>query len=325
VAGSVAFAASPLGAAFPIIATSLAVPILYTCITLAKQHGHIPEWLDTPPISLAGVHEPEATVYRIGFPLIMLALFLIELPVVTLLRAALSSGPEEIGTPPEDGEGRADVLTVLDRASLVARIAFVGLGLQGVIPLQGWGTAATIVHVMSANVFFMLSIYHGACVLWCLSTRTAAEAGDALPVARARDTVAWYLRAAVLVAAFFPMGPAMILHPGTQPVDHDAVAAAAAASGAAGSLPGARSHALDAAEHERSMESAGFSQWWMVGSIITYYALYARDLYLLGRSNAARVSDAQRAWGVGGITVALGLARGDGAAMDGDADDTKTE
>lgn len=337
VAAAVAFAASPCGSAFPVLAAMAAVPVLYTCVSMAKSYGHIPEWLDTPPISLAGIHEPEATVYRTGFPLITAALFFLEIPVIILIRAGLQSAtiPETATAATADAstitaDDRADLaaaaadnaaaiqdretaLSTLERASMVARIAFAGLALQGIIPLQGMGDLAGLVHVMGANVFFLLSIYHGACVLWCTATLTADAAGPtSLPVSRSADTVGWWFRGFVLVAAFFPTLPAMLLHPGTGPVDTAAVMAdsvhvqEAMASG--GDVAAAQQQAINQANHMRNMESAGFAQWWMVGAIVFYYALYSRDLWMMGRANLHRISPRMQAAGLSAVPTMLGFA-----------------
>ncbi len=334
VAAAVAFAASPLGSAFPVLAAMAAVPVLYACVSMAKAHGHIPEWLDTPPISLAGIHEPEATVYRTGFPLITAALFFLEIPVILLIRAGLQSAPiSEVGpaVAADDGGGetagaggssrgraaalqdREAALATLERASLVARIAFAGLALQGVIPLQGMGDVAGLVHVMGANIFFLLSIYHGACVLWCTATLTADAAGaTSLPVSRSADTVGWWFRAFVLLSAFFPTLPAMVLHPGTGPVDVEAAVASSAlvkeAVASGGDVAAAQRQAINHANHMRNMESAGFAQWWMVGAIVFYYALYSRDLWMMGRANLHRISPRMRSMGLSAVPAMLGFA-----------------
>jgi hypothetical protein len=315
---AVTFAATTVGASVPVFAASVAIALIYGCITVAKEHGHIPQWLDTPPISLAGIHEPEVYAYKIGFPIITLLFLLLELPFTTMVRASLESAPELIEQAEGENEPKPDrkaVLDVLDRASLVARVAFVCLGVQGVVPLQGWGDVAGLVHVMGANVFFMTSIYHGACVLWCLGTDIATSVKGSLPIAYAVDSAGWYLRCLILAAAFFPTLPAMLLHPGTQAVDPDALRSQILAD--AISDEDAMAKALEQANYEMRMETAGFSQWWMVGMIIAYYTLYARDLYMMGAANKHRVKPDHLARGVRALTLLMDA--------DGDADHEHAE
>jgi hypothetical protein len=306
VKSAIAFVQNPFGATFPLVAAGAAVSLIYACVRSAQQPGHPSERFAVPPISIAGIAEPERTWYLIGFPLVCLAFFFLEAPFSALLMAGIRSVKSDGPTDEEDESANPTaVQNVVTRAAWTARIAFLCLAVQGVIPLKGWGDTAGGIHVMAANVFFLASVYHGSCVMWVLSSTVAsraAEQGD-LPTAKSVDPVGWYLRVAVLVAAFFPTYPAMILHPGTRVRDHADIlresvdVQAAMASGDAQLQRQARQAALNEADYLRNVENAGFSQWWLVGSIIVFYALYTRDLWLYRSAYRSKITDAEASRG----------------------------
>lgn len=293
---------------FPFLSAFFAWFVISTCISMAKYHTHIPVWLDFPPISLSGIHEPESAIYTIGFILIALQLSLLEyiytyaytlclrtnMAIQTSKNILSSSASSTTSTTSIQNTEQISLLnsiledaknanlwkatskistwimkSLLDldktqlieitriaeefsHAQFIARIGFACLALQGIVPLQGWGETASLIHVMGANIFFCTSLYHAYKMLTFFASTKAID----LPLSRKRTPFIWLLKTICVVLALIPSLPAMILHPGSTVVD------------TTGAMP------LD---EELKLENAGFSQWWMVSSIVMYYVCFAFD------------------------------------------------
>jgi hypothetical protein len=145
---------------FPIASAIFAVAVIYYCIEMAKAAGHINPAVRTPPISLAGIHNPEYPYFALGFVAISFAIGVCE---VLFWRAASPLLPPP--SPALDELG-------LPWARTMLRLGLLGLSVCGVVPLQGYGGVATLVHVGGSMVFFMCSIQHGFAitkVCWIIS------------------------------------------------------------------------------------------------------------------------------------------------------------
>jgi hypothetical protein len=157
---------------------------------------------------------------------------------------------------------KPDVPRYFRRQGLIVRVVGLLLGgllLQGVVPLQGAGATASLLHVAGANVFFACSLVHAYQMRAMLAeTRPPPP----LATARRRFRLGWLVKAACAASALVPFLPAALLHPGERRLD------------ATGAVPLAE---------ELAVERAGFSQWWMVCSLIAYYTSYALDLAQLAR------------------------------------------
>jgi hypothetical protein len=179
----------------------------------------------------------------------------------------------------------------LQSARGLARVGFAGLAAVGIVPLQGWGGAATLLHVLGSLAFFAFSLHHGHAV-------TSALASDALarhPLHRARAPGLWWGKVALLCNGLLSALPAQLLHPGGTPTSPH---------------PGG----AEAAE----LDAGGFSQWWLVGSLIGYYTLFAGDLAVLaaarggcgGGSGSGAGSSSGGADGAGGAPEAAAAPAG---------------
>ena len=245
---------------YPLFAASFSVAVILSSVALAKAHGHIPAAIRTPPISLAGIHAPEYYLFAPGFTLMALALAQCEAVFFTAFAAHLPL------------RGADAEVARLQSARGLARLGFAGLAAVGLVPLQGWGGAATLLHVLGSLAFFAFSLHHGHAM-------TSALASDALarhPLHRSRAPGLWWGKVALLCNGLLSALPAQLLHPGGTPTSPH---------------PGG----AEAAE----LDAGGFSQWWLVGSLIGYYTLFAGDLAVLAAAAAAAAAAGTGARGGG--------------------------
>lgn len=261
--------------AAPLLAAGAAYLLISTLLSMARvgPSAPVPHWLEYPPISLASLRAPESTLYAVGFSAVAAALVALEYAHRRLARAALAAAHAARAAAlangaADDSAAFAAAQGELEGAAWSARAACAGLALQGVFPLEGAGGAfGTLLHVSGANLFFLLSLRHA----WIVLAALASPALAGLPLSRARAPVAWFAKAASAVAAAAPFVPAALLHPGGRVVD---------ASG------------RTKLEDELSMERAGFSQHWMVGALVVYYACSSLDFFHLALADAQRRGDA---------------------------------
>ena len=232
---------------YPLFAAALSVAVILASVATAKAHGHIPASIRTPPISLAGIHAPEYWLFAPGFALMAGALAACEAVFHSRFAAHLPPPPPR-GAPAQPEVAR------LHSARALARLGFAGLAVVGVVPLQGWGGGATLLHVLGSAAFFAASLNHGHAVTSALASAALA----AHPLHRARAPGLWWAKAALLCNGLLSALPAQLLHPGGTP---------------ASPHPGG----AEAAE----LDAGGFAQWWLVGSLIGYYTLFAGDLAVL--------------------------------------------
>ena len=274
----------------PLLAALAAWALIYSLLHLARQPtgsapAPVPSWLEYPPISLASLRAPERWLYALGFTALALALLGIEAAhwreISSALRAVLASAQQgdsddaqaATGVPPLDS--KSNIIKAarachseLSSARWAARAAFAGLAVQGLVPLENGplGSAGTLLHVAGANVFFMASLRHAWLILSALSAPAAAH----LPLSRARAPLGWWAKAVAAAAAALPFIPATLLHPGRGIVD------------STGSTPLA---------DELAMERAGFTQHFMVGALVAYYALCSVDFFVLSQSALVDADD----------------------------------
>jgi hypothetical protein len=232
-------------ALLPPAVACLAFFTLSESVRLARAHGHLPPGITTPPLSLAGIHAPEYYVFAGGLLSVVLLLALME-----SLRARVAA--PWLALAAARGGAAAEALTATARGYFW--FACAGLAAVGVVPLQGWGAAASLLHVGGSGVFFAFTLAHGRAVLSALSE---PELGY-LPTSRARAPALWWAQAAVLGSGFLSFIPAQLLHPGERGVDGG--------------------EALD-------INRGGVSQWWLVASLVAYLTLWgAGEFLLLGGS-----------------------------------------
>ena len=137
----------------PPAAAALALATIGSCYSLAKQHGHLPPGATTPPISLFGVRNPEYRLYAVGMSAVSALFCTMAAPLHRWLSHAAAPQLQDDVTP----------------ITLSAVVAFGGLAVHGVVPLQEdiveiiGGRRAEInsgtqVHQMAASVFFMCAL-----------------------------------------------------------------------------------------------------------------------------------------------------------------------
>ena len=137
----------------PPAAAALALATIGSCYSLAKQHGHLPPGATTPPISLFGVRNPEYRLYAVGMSAVSALFCTMAAPLHRWLSRAAAPQLQDDVTP----------------ITLSAVVAFGGLAVHGVVPLQEdiveiiGGRRAEInsgtqVHQMAASVFFMCAL-----------------------------------------------------------------------------------------------------------------------------------------------------------------------
>ena len=137
----------------PPAAAALALATIGSCYSLAKQHGHLPPGATTPPISLFGVRNPEYRLYAVGMSAVSALFCTMAAPLHRWLSHAAAPQLQDDVTP----------------ITLSAVVAFGGLAVHGVVPLQEdiveiiGGRRAEInsgtqVHQMAASVFFMYAL-----------------------------------------------------------------------------------------------------------------------------------------------------------------------
>jgi hypothetical protein len=228
----------------PLLSAAFAVLVIGRCVELAKLHAHVPPHVRFPPISLAGIEAPEYFTFAPGFVCIALLLAANE-------RLFWAFFERHLAAPA--AWGRQEL--ALQQTRHVVRLGFLGLAVTGVVPLQGWGELATSAHLLGAMAFFMCSLRHGHVLITSLSS----EALSYHPMHAERRPWLWRAKVAMLSNGFLSFLPAQLLHPGGTPQRPH--------------LGGA-----EAAEIDRQ----GFSQWWLVGSLIGYYTLFAIDMHVLG-------------------------------------------
>jgi hypothetical protein len=260
----------------------LAVLTIYVCDSFAHSHGHLPEWFEYPQISLTGIHNPERTVYAIGFSIsALILLFSGRIVSVALISAAERRVADEAQetTPVPEGDERSPRLLLkrLQQAGIAAVVAACGLALQGIIPLSSvacerglWTTetvplecsdtrelVASVLHaVVGANGFFLGTFVHGYLM-------TSALASPAAPPALRRSWSRLVKMAALGLSLFGGVAGILLpMRPG------------------AAILAPPESHVSRAIEAE--LEAGGFGQRWAVGWLIVYWASFAQDAFLLG-------------------------------------------
>jgi len=268
-------------APLPPVAAGLAVPLIAHCIALARAHGHIPDALRFPPISLAGIHAPEYARFAAGFAALAALLALCEelraralarplaraLALARALRApAAGAGANANADANADADACAGPLAA---ARWAARAACLGLLLTGVVPLQlpagdPRGEAATAVHGLASAAFFVGSQWHAVATLRAL----AAPAARALPVSLAAAPALFALRAAAALSSVLGFVPAQLLHPG-----------------------GTRTSPHPGGPELAQLDAAGFAQWWAVGSLLFYWAIYGLDFVLLASEPSGKNSN----------------------------------
>jgi hypothetical protein len=229
--------------AVPLASAAFSITIILCSVDLAKRSGHIHPSIRTPPISLAGIHAPEYYLFAPGFAAMALLLGLCEELWWRAFSARL----------PSEGPERAALGLEGMRAQV--RLGFFGLALVGVVPLQGWGGAGTLVHVGGSMAFFCCSLQHG----YALCAALAAQCMAAHPLHSARAPWLWRAKAALLCNGFLSFVPAQLLHPGGTPQ---------------------RPHA--GGEEASELDRGGFGQWWLVGSLIGYFTLFSVDMWVMG-------------------------------------------
>ena len=184
-------------------------------------------------------------------------------------RCASSSAPaaEEAAPAAESGAGAgagadadADAAGLLAGARWAARAACVGLLLTGVVPLQlppghALGDASTAVHSLGSLAYFVGSQWHAVSTLRALAAPGAAQA---LPLSLRAAPGLFAAKALAAASSVLSFLPAQLLHPGGTPLSPHPGGAEAA-----------------------QLDSAGFSQWWVVGSLLAYWALSGVDFVLL--------------------------------------------
>lgn len=230
----------------PLLAAGFSVAVLMYCVQLSKMHGHIPTTIRTPPLSLAGIHAPEYFYFSSGFVAMSVLLVACEHLFFSALAPYL---------PLLSAEEEAELGLTSSRGTV--RLGFLGLALTGVLPLQGWGSACSLAHVLASLAFFMCSIQYG----FKMSHALCSPKLDALPVHYRNAPLLWYVKCGFLANCFLSFIPAQVLHPGGTPLKPH--------------LGGQEAAEIDA---------GGFSQWWMVGSLILYFTCYSADIFILERS-----------------------------------------
>jgi hypothetical protein len=217
----------------PIASAVFSVSVISFCVALAKASGHIPVKMLTPPISLAGIHAPEYMYFAVGFVIMAIAITACE---ELFWRAAVP------WMPPLNS---AKVMALgLPTARVVLRLALFGLALVGVVPLQGWGSLATVVHLGGSMAFFMGSLHHG----FAITQAFASPCLKAHPLSATSSPMLWWAKNVALYSGLLSFFPSEILKYFAQ---------------------------------VRDDELEGFAQWWMVGSLICYFTLFAADLRIL--------------------------------------------
>lgn len=235
---------------------ALALYTIFTCAQLTFDSGVLPAAFRYPPISLFGVHPPEAVqLYKTGFPLVALLFFIAVFPIARFLRAHAV------------GEEERDAAWT---SSWTAVVAFAGLGVHGYVPLhasilkQVNGERATAeeaaganfqngVHQAAAAVFFMLSIYHGITVVKLLYGSDTHPMGlrGSRPML---STLSVGLKGLTLGLQFLPSIVGLVGHP------------------VMNALTGLSLNENDI---------GGVSQWWTVGCLICFYVTYSVDLVVI--------------------------------------------
>ena len=240
-----------LAAPLPPLGAALAVAVIAHSVELARASGHLPRSVRFPPISLAGIYLPEYAHFAAGFAALALILAACE----ELRARALA--PHLLRAAGLTAEARGQ----LAGARYAARAACLGLLLTGVVPLQlppghPRGGLATATHALAALAFFTGSQVHALQTLRALASRGART----LPASLADAPALFALKAVAALSSVLSFLPAQYLHPGGSPTSPH---------------PGG----AEAAE----LDAAGFTQWWTVASLLSYYALMGADFVLLSR------------------------------------------
>lgn len=262
--------------ATPLVGAAIAIATIYACDVVAHRYGHLPAWLEYPQISLTGIHQPERSVYFLGFALSALVLYVAGRSLGSALEAAAKRAVDEeraSGTPlaEDDPASPRRLSSLVHQASFAATAAAIGLALQGAVPLASAACApvfgpadalpaspecsgaaeaiASILHALvGANAFFMGSFAHGYFL-------TSALASPAAPAALRRSG-SREIKLACLGLALVAGPVVAILQPGT------AVLAGRGIS----------------QEDEASLEQGGFAQRWAVAWLTAYWASFAIDI-----------------------------------------------
>lgn len=227
----------------PACTAFFAVASIVLCQILAHNAGHIPSWLVCAPISLAGYAMPERAVYGAAFSLVTV---LFALMAGALRRLVLRFMEPQFQR-------------LLQATSGTAGAAFLGLLVQGVVPLQSnvldvldppngkapGVNAQSMVHQSAAAVFFGMSFIHAALVLLLLAK------SQCLPNALTRMRCSWWAKLSCMVIAVLPAVVAFLWHPSAG--DGSRVA----------------------------LNLGGVSQWVAVASMIAFYASYSLDFVAL--------------------------------------------
>ena len=269
---------SPL---IPIIGVFIAVGTIHACNVISHEYGHIPLWFEYPQISLTGIHQPERSVYAIGFALSALVLYYAGRVLGAALEKSAQRSVSDEGTPPlpeDDPSSPRRLLSLLRQANIAAIVAAAGLALQGVVPLSSSACAisfepskasldpppecsdlpeliASMLHALiGANAFFLGSFIHGYLL-------TSALASPAAPPAL-RASYSRYIKQGCLGLALFGGFVGTLLHPGELTL---------APSGGGISIA-----------YETALEQGGFAQRWAVACLIAYWASFAIDMYAMG-------------------------------------------
>jgi hypothetical protein len=170
------------------------------------------------------------------------------------------------------------VQTQLDRALLVAVAAFMLLFAQAAIPLQedmvdyllpsedptesAVLTPTSILHQCCAIAFFVAAVVHAAMMLHLYATDARLPTGAHSVLALEYGGVRWWrLKCACFACIPLPALLWPLLHPGTAGVN---------------------------ANHQGPLILGGLIQYSAVGSVIAYFATYARDFYVLSAQSASR-------------------------------------
>ena len=266
--------------ATPLVGAAIALATIYACDVVAHRYGHLPAWLEYPQISLTGIHQPERTVYFLGFALSALVLYVagrslgsaLEVAAKRAVDAERKSSDTPLGEDAPASPRR--LLSLVHQATFAATAAAMGLALQGAVPLASaecapaFGPAdalppapecsgaaegiSSMLHALvGANAFFMGSFAHGYFL-------TSALASPAAPAALRRS---WSRKIKLTCLGLaLVAGPVVaLLQPGT------AVLAGRGIS----------------QEDEASLEQGGFAQRWAVAWLTAYWASFAIDIHVM--------------------------------------------
>jgi hypothetical protein len=233
----------------PLLSAAYSIYVIHFLVEEAKRNGHISPFIRTPPISLAGIHAPEYYYFSAAFLSMAALLFHCEQEFWWRFSLHLPRSSPEVQA------------LGLDSARSLVQLGFAGLGLTGPIPLQGWGVAGTLAHCAVSIAFFALSLNHGFVMVRALSADCLLQH----PLHRRNAPWLWWAKAAALASSMASFLPAQLLHPGGTPQNPHA-----------------------GGEEAADLDRGGFAQWWVVGSLVVYFALFSADMLALDRAREGK-------------------------------------